>query len=214
VTALNPNASGACLWRGSQPLVLASKSWGRRLVLQQTGIPFVCAPAEIDERALEQEILAKGGGPDEVALGLARAKALKASARTPDSYVLGADQVASCENRLFGKPKDLAAAEEQLSALSNRVHRLHSAVTLALGGAVIFETVAHADLSMRELSRDFLRAYLKAVGESALGSAGAYQIEGLGVHLFSHIAGDHWTILGLPLLPVLEALRRESALMG
>jgi septum formation protein len=214
VTSQNTKASSAKLWRRDQPLILASKSWGRRLVLQQTGIPFDCMPAEIDERALEREIRAEGGGPDEVALGLARAKALHISAQSPESYVLGADQVASCDGRLFGKPKDLPAAAEQLSLLAGRVHRLHSAVVLARGGIAGFETISHADLTMRPLSADFLEAYLEAVGEAALGSAGAYQIEGLGVHLFSAISGDHWTILGLPLLPVLEALRRESALAG
>ncbi len=206
--------SGASLWRHARPLVLASRSCGRRLVLQQTGIPFVCAPADVDEREIELAILTKGGGPDEVALALARAKALKISAQEPQSFVLGADQVASCDGRLFGKPKDMAQALEQLTFLSGRAHRLHSAVALALGGAIGFETVSHADLCMRALSEDFLQAYLTAVGENALGSAGAYQIEGLGAHLFGAISGDQWTILGLPLLPVLEALRREAALIG
>jgi septum formation protein len=214
VTSPNFNASGATLWRCAQPLILASKSFGRRLVLQQTGLPFVSMPAAVDERALEQEVRAKGGGADDVSLALARAKALHISAQHPDSFVLGADQVASCDGRLFGKPKDMTAAAEQLLQLSGHVHRLHSAVVLARGGVIKFETVSHADLSMRPLNEDFLKIYLGAVGEAALGSAGAYQIEGLGVHLFSEIKGDHWTILGLPLLPVLEALRRESALTG
>ncbi|HEY8260823.1 MAG TPA: Maf family protein, partial [Methylosinus sp.] len=109
---------------------------------------------------------------------------------------------------------DLAAAAEQLRFLSGRTHRLHSALALARDGVLLFETVAHADLTMRPFSEDFLAIYLDIVGESATTSAGAYQIEGLGIHLFEHVAGDHWTILGLPLTPLLAALRREGALLS
>ncbi len=201
-------------WRASQPLILASKSLGRQLVLQQTGIPFRAVPAAIDERALELEILGRGGDADAVTAALARAKALAVSASEPDCYVLGADQAASCEQRLFGKPADLAAAARQLEFLSGRAHRLHSALALARGGAILFETVAHADLMVRPLSAAFIEAYLAAARDAALSSAGAYQVEGLGVHLFEAVTGDHWTIMGLPLLPLLAALRREGALLG
>jgi septum formation protein len=214
VTANDHSARAGHFWQCAQPLILASKSWGRRLVLQQTGIPFVATPAELDEREIEREIRTKDGGADEVARALARAKALKISVTAPEAYVLGADQVASCEGRLFGKPDDLAQAAQQLAFLSGRSHRLHSAVALARGGSIVFETVCHADLRMRELSASFIDAYLGIAGDGALASAGAYQIEGMGVHLFSEVSGDHWTILGLPILPVLNALRRESALAG
>lgn len=210
----DPSSMASSLWRAAQPLILASRSEGRRLVLRQTGIPFLARPAEVEERAIEQDIRACGGGADEVAAALARAKALKISLSAPDSYVLGADQVASCEGQLFGKPGDFAQAERQLAFLAGRRHRLHSAVALAFGGAILFETVAHADLLMRAVDQSFVKTYLKLAGEAPLTSAGAYQIEGLGVHLFSEISGDHWTILGLPLLPVLEALRREEVLLG
>ncbi len=214
MTAPETLASAGRFWRSSQPLILASKSQGRQFVLQQTAIPFAAIPADIDERALEQQVLAKGGGADAVVSELARAKALTISADNPESFVLGADQAASCEQRLFGKPGDLTEAARQLSFLAGRTHRLHSAVALARGGVVLFETVAHADMQMRPLSGAFIDTYLAAVGETALTSAGAYQAEGMGVHLFTAISGDHWTILGLPLLPVLEALRREGALLA
>ncbi len=214
MTANDHSPRGGHFWQSAQPLILASKSWGRRLVLQQTGIPFVAIPAELDERKIEEKIRAKDGGADEVARALARAKALKISMTAPEAYVLGADQVASCEGRLFGKPRDLAQAAQQLAFLSGRPHRLHSAVALVRGGTIVFATVSHADLCMRELSASFIEAYLAVAGDAALASAGAYQIEGMGVHLFTEVSGDHWTILGLPILPVLDALRRESALLG
>jgi septum formation protein len=202
------------LWTRTGSLVLASKSLGRRLALEQTGASFTIHPAEVDERAIEARVAAEGGGPDEIAVCLAREKALAISTEHRDAIVIGADQVASCEGRRFGKPGDLAAAAEQLRFLSGRTHRLHSALALARDGVLLFETVAHADLTMRPFSEDFLAIYLDIVGESATTSAGAYQIEGLGIHLFEHVAGDHWTILGLPLTPLLAALRREGALLS
>ncbi len=114
----------------------------------------------------------------------------------------------------FGKPASVADAGAQLRFLSGRTHRLHSAAAIARDGALLFETVAHADLTMRLVSDEFLAGYLDHVAEAATTSAGAYQIEGLGVHLFERIVGDHWTIIGLPLLPVLAALRREGALLS
>ena len=201
-------------WRAREPLILASKSLGRRLALQQTGIPFITQPIDLDERKLEAEVLAAGGGPDGVVLALASAKALAVSRENTGAFVLGADQAASCEGRLFGKPEDLASAERQLRFLSGRRHRLHSGIALARDGQILFENVSWADLTMRPLGEEFIGAYLAVVGEATLSCAGAYQIEGLGAHLFSAVEGDHWTILGLPLLQALEALRREGALLG
>ncbi|ATQ70372.1 MULTISPECIES: Maf family protein [Methylosinus] len=205
---------GDSLWRRGAPLALASQSAGRRLLLQQTGAVFVVDPADVDERAIEARVAAEGGGPDEIAARLAREKALAVSARRPGALVIGADQLASCEGRRFGKPADREAAAAQLRYLAGRTHRLHSAVALARDGALLFETVAHADLTMRAFSDTFLSHYLDSVGARVTTSAGAYQIEGLGVHLFERIEGDHSTILGLPLPPLLEALRREGALLS
>ena len=195
------------------PLILASKSSGRRLVLGQTGIPFRVAPADVDERGIERRVRSEGGGPDAVVASLARAKALAVSSENPLSLVLGADQAASCEGRLFGKPEGLLEARRQLAFLAGRTHRLHSGLALARGGLLLFETVAHADLRMRPLGDAFLDAYLAGAGDAVLSCAGAYEVESLGVHLFSQITGDHWTIIGLPLLPLLDALRREGALL-
>lgn len=202
--------SSSLFWRESAPLILASKSAGRRLALLNSGVPFESIPADVDERAIEANL--GGADADAIALALARAKALAISAN--GRLVLGADQVASCDGRIFGKPANMADAGALLRFLSGRRHRLHSAMALARDGAVIFETVGLADLTMRTLSDAFIAAYLEAVGEQALTSAGAYQIEGLGAQLFSNVEGDHWTIMGLPLLALLDALRREGALLS
>jgi septum formation protein len=202
--------SASPFWRESAPLILASKSAGRRQALAHSGVPFEAIAADVDERAIESRL--EGADADAIASTLARAKALAISAK--GRLVLGADQVASCEGRIFGKPADMIEAEALLRFLSGRRHRLHSAIALVRDGAVLFETVAHADLTMRRLSDAFVSAYLTTVGDNALTSAGAYQIEGLGAQLFSKIEGDHWTIMGLPLLELLEALRREGALLS
>lgn len=199
-------------WRAGAPLILASKSAGRRAVLAQAGLPFESRPADVDERGIESGL--GPVGPDAIALALAHAKAAVVSAGAPGRLVLGADQVASCGERIFGKPETMEKAAELLRFLSGRRHRLHSALALLHDGAVIFETVAHADLTMRDLGEDFIAAYLAATGETALASAGAYQVEGLGAQLFSRVEGDHWTIMGLPILRLLEALRREGALIA
>ena len=202
--------STSTFWRESAPLILASKSAGRRQALLHSGVPFEIIPANVDERAIESRL--DGADADAIALALARAKALAISA--DGRLVLGADQVASCEGRIFGKPADMGEAEALLRFLSGRRHRLHSAIALARDGAVVSATVGVADLTMRPLSEDFIAAYLAAVGDAALTSAGAYQIEGLGAQLFSKVEGDYWTIMGLPLLELLEALRREGALLS
>lgn len=199
-------------WRAGAPLILASKSAGRRQVLAQAGLPFEARPANVDERAIEAGLGPVGA--DAVALALARAKASVVSAGAPERLTLGADQVASCEGRIFGKPETMEKAAELLRFLSGRTHRLHSAIALLRDGAVLFETVVHADLTVRPLSEAFIAAYLDAMGESALSSAGAYQVEGLGAQLFARVEGDHWTIMGLPILPLLDALRCEGALIS
>lgn len=197
-------------WRESAPLILASKSAGRRTALSQTGIPFESIPAEIDERAIEAGL--EEASADTIASTLACAKT--SAIRAPGRLVLGADQVASCEGKIFGKPVDRKEAAELLRFLSGKPHRLHSAIALMRDGVKLFETVAHADLAMRDLSETFISAYLEDMGDMALASAGAYQIEGLGAQLFSKVEGDHWTIMGLPLIPLLDALRREGALLA
>ncbi|MFA6207677.1 MAG: Maf family protein, partial [Methylocystis sp.] len=153
--------STSTFWRESAPLILASKSAGRRQALLHSGVPFEIIPADVDERAIESRL--DGADADAIASALARAKALAVSA--DGRLVLGADQVASCEGRIFGKPADMRDAEALLRFLSGRRHRLHSAIALARDGAVVFATVGVADLTMRALSEDFIAAYLAAVGE-------------------------------------------------
>lgn len=207
-----PNPHFSSFWMGDEPLILASASSGRQQVLRQAGLPYVARAAGIDERAIESAL--GNVGADVVAATLARAKALAVSDDASDSWIIGADQVASCEGRMFGKPPSRKEAAELLGFLSGRTHRLHSAVALVRSGEVIFETVSHADLQMRVLSEAFIDAYLDTAGETALTSAGAYQVEGLGAQLFRHVSGDHWTIMGLPILPVLEALRQAGAVLS
>ena len=205
--------SGAsAFWLGREPLLLASGSTTRRNMLGAAGIPLEVAKAEIDERAVEQPLLAEGALPEQVALALACAKALAVSAARPGRVVLGADQTLSCGGTAFHKPADAPAARTQIAALSGRSHELHSAFVLARDGELIGEGVATARLTMRPLSPAFIAAYVDAIGEAALGSVGAYQIEGLGAQLFETVEGDHFTILGLPLFAVLDALRAQGLL--
>jgi septum formation protein len=198
------------LWVAAHPLVLASRSAARRALLQDAGIPVELAPADIDERALETD--APSQTPAGIAAFLARTKAAAVARSHPGRLVLGADQTLALEGRRFAKPADGAAARAQLRALSGRTHELHSAVAFVQGGAVLFEHVGTARMTMRALTERFLDLYLDAAGGAATTSVGAYQIEGLGIELFERIDGDYFTILGLPLIPVLDFLRQHGCL--
>lgn len=200
------------LWLTERPLLLASKSASRRSLLQGAGIPIEVRPADVDERGIE----AKAGvtDPGAVAALLAREKAMAVAAQQPGRLVIGADQTLALGQRRFSKPADRAAAREQLKVLRGQSHALHSAVAIVRDGKALFEHCAVARLSMRAFTDEFLESYLDAAGDIITASVGAYQVEGLGVQLFERIEGDHSTILGLPLLPVLEALRRAGALSG
>lgn len=198
------------LWRGKDPLILASQSRARHALLANAGISFEVVPADIDERAVQQA--SRLSAPSDIANLLAREKALWVSSRQPGKFVIGADQTLALGLKLFNKPAGRAEAAEQLRALAGRGHELHSAVAVAHDGKIIFETVAVARMTMRQLSGAEIRAYLDDVGEAVTTSVGAYQLEGLGVHLFERIEGDHFTILGLPLLPLLAFLRSERLL--
>jgi len=201
-------------WRGKAPLLLASKSPSRRALLAAAGIPFEVVDAQVDERTLEAPLRAQGVAAPKIAAHLACAKALAVSVKGDDRLVLGSDQTMSLDAEIFVKPRNLEEAKAQLAHLSGRSHELHSALSVARGGTVLFEAIAHAKLKCRPLSADFIARYIEAVGPPALASVGAYQIEGLGIHLFEQIQGDHTTILGLPLMPLLEFLRQEGSLVG
>ena len=198
------------LWRGKAPLILASQSGARKMLLKSAGLDFEAVTADIDERGIQ----ATSGlsGPGEICLLLAREKAKAVSARYPGSYVIGADQTLALGDRLFNKPSGRAQAMVQLRDLAGNTHGLNSAVAVVHDGKVVFEDFSVARMTMRQMSEAELSAYLGAAGEAVTASVGAYQLEGLGIHLFERIEGDHFTILGLPLLPLLAFLRSQHLL--
>jgi septum formation protein len=198
------------LWRGTYPLILASQSRTRHALLANAGISFEAVPADIDERELQQN--SGLSAPGEIAALLARRKAVSVSLQQPGRFVVGADQTLARGARLFAKPAGRAQAAEQLRALAGGSHELHSAVAVVHDGKILFEAVNIARMTMRQLGEREIDAYLDAAGEAVTTSVGAYQLEGLGVHLFERIEGDHFTILGLPLLPLLAFLRSERLL--
>jgi septum formation protein len=196
------------IWRGEQPLILASQSAARKMLLTNAGIPFDAMPADIDERGIQQKSGLKA--PGEIAAVLAEQKAAYISLRHPGRYVVGADQTLALGEQMFNKPTGRESAADQLCALAGRTHELHSAIAVACDGATLFSNVSVAHMTMRKLDDAAIDAYLDAAGDKVTTSVGAYQLEGLGVHLFELIEGDHFTILGLPLLPLLSFLRGEK----
>ncbi|CAN5226418.1 Maf-like protein [soil metagenome] len=194
-------------WLAAEPLLLASGSATRRDMLVAAGIPVEIVRPTIDERTIEAPLIAAGSPPDAIAAALACAKALAVSQANPGRLVLGADQTLTCDGEAFHKPATRMAAADQIAALAGRTHELHSAFVLAQDGSPVIEGVAVARLTMRDLSPDFIVSYLDQVGDATLASVGGYRIEGEGAQLFESIEGDHFTILGLPLLAVLAALR-------
>lgn len=195
-------------------LVLASASRSRRDMLDAAGVAFEVVPADVDEPALRAQHLktAPAAGPGDIARMLAEAKAAAVSARRPEALVIGADQVLVLDGDLFSKPDSAAAARRDLLRLRGRSHRLHSAVALAQGGKIDWTHGAAATLTMRAFSDNYLDGYLRRCGPEVLASVGAYQIEGPGIGLFERVEGDYFTILGLPLLPLLAELRRRGVL--
>jgi septum formation protein len=192
-------------------LILASASSGRAAILRGAGLAFRQHPSNVDERALEAEALAASdtGRADAggLALLLAAAKARDVSARHGGTLVIGADQVMECEGVLQYKPPTPAAAREQLAALRGKTHSLNTALCVAREGSVLWQHLDRARLTMRAFSDAFLDDYCRSEGAAMLQSVGAYRIEGRGVQLFSAIEGDHFAIIGLPLLPLLGYLR-------
>ena len=194
------------LWLGTEPLLLASTSTVRRSLLEAAGIPVEVESSGLDERALEASA---GAGLEPGALGLLLAceKALAVSRRRPERLVIGADQVLEADGRTWPKPSSAPDACAQLARLAGRTHLLHSAVAIAQDGRVLHQVVEAAQLTLRDLGPAAIATYVAAAGEAVTRSAGGYEVEGLGIHLFSRVEGEHSTILGLPLLPTLTALR-------
>lgn len=199
------------LWLSSDPLVLASRSKVRQKLLAAAGIPIDVSPADLDERELEA--LSPSQQSAAVATFLASEKALSVELNNPGRLVLGADQLLALDGKRFSKPGDRATARAQLLALSGRTHTLYSAIAFVQNASVLFEHVSTARMTMRLLSDRFLECYLDVVGEAATESVGAYQLEGIGIQLFERVEGEYFTVLGLPLMEVLDFLRQQGYLL-
>jgi nucleoside triphosphate pyrophosphatase len=190
-------------------LILASRSGVRAMLLENAGVHFRVEVSPVDEAAAK---VGFEGDGDALAKHLAELKSESVSAEAGDQFVIGADQVLSCNGRLFDKPRHQKEARENLCAFRGQTHTLHSAVTVARGGKTEWSHVAQAHLTMRDFSDEFVDHYLRRSGEKILKSVGCYQLEGPGIQLFDRIDGDYFTILGLPLLPLFSYLRSQGAL--
>jgi septum formation protein len=192
------------------PLILASASPSRRQLLANAGLAFTVEPSGVDEDEVKQSLIAERASPQDIATTLAELKAVRVSQRHRGAMVIGADSTLVCNGRLFDKPATLAAARQQLLALAAQVHELCSSVVVAKDGARLWHWSEQAHLTMRPLTESFIDTYLATAGQAVCASVGAYQLEGLGAHLFSKVEGDYFTILGLPLLPLLSFLAEHG----
>lgn len=200
--------------KGNQSLVLASSSSFRRQLLENAALEIKAVAPQVDERSLEAPLEGSGVSPEEVALILGEAKAIDVSRRYSGSWVIAGDQTLSLGDRIFHKPEDMEGARRHLLSLSGKTHQLNSSVVLARGGEVMWHHVAVASLTVRPLDPAFIGRYLSRVGDNAFKSVGAYQVEGEGIQLFEKIEGDYFTIVGLPLLPLLAKLRELDVIDG
>jgi septum formation protein len=201
-------------WRSIDPLILASASPARARMLVSVGLPIETDPADVDERSIESELVSRGAKAATVALGLARAKAKTVSLRRPGRLVLGADQVLALGDERFAKAPDQSVALDNLRRMSGKQHALHSAFALVKDGDFLADGVETATLVMREMSEEFLERYMEIAGAVATATVGGYQLESIGAQLFDQIDGDYFTVLGLPLLKVLQELRRIGVLVA
>ncbi len=201
------------LQAGRPPLILASASKSRARILEAAGLAFIVEPPGLDEGVMRQAVSGERSlAPHDVAEVLARAKAEAVSELAPKAYVIGSDQVLALGKTILTKPDSMEAARRQLLDLSGKSHTLHTAVVVATNGETIWAETTVATLTMRKISPEFIGRYLAAAGEEVLSSVGAYQIEAIGVQLFDKIDGDYFSILGLPLIPLLDTLRREGVI--
>jgi septum formation protein len=205
-TLMGPGAS-------ETPLILASGSTTRADILRKAGLRFEIERPDVDEAAIRLSMIEKDASVEAAAVLLAETKAVQISGGTHQAaLVIGADQILECDGEWFEKPDSIVQARRQLSRLSGTRHRLISSVVVALNGTAIWRHTDQAHLTMRSLGDDFLDRYTQVMGENLFTSVGAYQLEGLGAQLFSSVEGDHYTVLGLPLLPLLEFLRQQAIL--
>jgi septum formation protein len=201
------------LQAGRPPLILASASKSRARILEAAGLAFIIEPPGLDEAVMRQAVSGERVlAPHDVAEVLARAKAEAVSDLAPKAYVIGGDQVLALGATILSKPENMEAARRQLLDLSGKSHTLHTAVAVATNGETIWAETTVATLTMRKLIPEFIGRYLAAAGDEVLSSVGAYQIESIGVQLFEKIDGDYFSILGLPLIPLLDTLRREGVI--
>jgi len=197
-------------------IILASNSSGRAALLKGAGINFTKNAADLDERAIQETLTVDGVCPDpvDVALVLARAKAEVISQSEKDAYVIGADQVLALDDKIFEKPANMDIARNNLLKFRGRTHYLHAGVCVARNGETIWQHVETASMTMRDFSIDFLAEYLAEAGDSVQTSVGAYRLEETGIHLFEKIEGDYFTILGLPLIPLLDFFREQGIVVS
>ena len=195
----------------SDEIILASGSKIRATILQNAGVKFRVQTSRVDEDAFKDSMRAEGLSPMDQADYLAQMKSEKVSSQT-SGLVLGADQMLSLEGRGFDKPKSRQEAFERLKEFSGKTHHLECAAVISENGEAVWRYIARPKLTMRRLSDEFINSYLDQIGDAAFESVGAYQLEGLGVQLFSSIEGDYFSILGLPLLQILDYLRERSVI--
>lgn len=193
-------------------LILASQSPFRRMLMENAGLSFSTEAARIDERAVETALAVRNPSPQDVAETLAIEKARDVAGRHPGALVIGSDQTLSLDGRVFHKPADIGEAKSHLTSMAGRTHSLNCGIALVRDGELLWSDVSVAHLTMRPLSESFIDRHLSRVGDKVLASVGAYQLEGEGVQLFERIDGDYFTILGLPLLPLLAKLRDLGAI--
>lgn len=211
-TSETPATMTPLMAAGAPSLVLASASTARARLLAEAGLAVRCQAAAVDEEGMKAALKAEGATPAQVAETLAELKAQRVAAKCPGALVIGADQMLSCNEVWFDKPPDRDHAAAQLRALSGKTHTLWTTVCVVRNGSRMWHHNAAARLTMRTLSDAFIEAYLAAVGPAVTTSVGAYHLEGLGAQLFAKVEGDFFTILGLPLLPLLDFLRSNKAL--